>query len=396
MLAYTHVYFVNMYEHAHDIMAERIRILEARKAAFEASYVEQGITVEKVQEIWYDAMSWVMDIENTLAGLYEERNMLEHEEVRLLGDYQDEHDVLTPKLTELRERKQRNIVQTCTAQTESMPHELSFYQVCSDNIPALYESVDVAERRVATVASNGDFWQIFTFNDAMSVDIFDISLPALMYSELKLVALAMLSFDEYKKLFGASINEIQERKRYGSIIDKSLYINIREHLTLQAKVWFDRLTHPSSRPLIDMPDDIGFARMRCNNLFIGDVVSSQVYYDYLSVKSVRTDYALKLLDITKLDTARLSADIVYISNIGYVIDNAVDLAMHIAALDGCKVILSTNQTRVKKSKDPNFARLGCLDFIPGKRLDVSGGLAIKILAVDSQQPIEGDAILEVS
>ena len=272
-------------------------------------------------------------------------------------------------------------------------HEEAFYVTSSDNLPALRERVDVKDKTVSTVASNGDFWQIFAEGGAKRVDIFDISLPAIMYSELKVAGLENLSFDDYLKMFGGGRTSLEEMVDGGAFFDRETYRKLRDRLTPQAQTYFDRLLDDEFRESITMDHFQGFVRIRKNNIFVGDLVRDAETYERLQKNSRETEYGLSVQDATKGGGSLPDHDVVYLSNIGYRLDASLELAAKLAA-KGAEVLISTNPWRIINSDEARGALAN--GFNPGDRFD-NHNLGVRITLLDcSDKALEGVAIVRVT
>jgi hypothetical protein len=226
------------------------------------------------------------------------------------------------------------------------PHTESFYCESSDNLPAIREKIDVKDRQVATVASNGDFWQIFAEGGAREIKVFDISLPALLYTELKLVGLENLDYEDYLALVGRGANDLNARKdREERFFSPVIYQKIRDRLTVQAQAYFDGLLDDESNDLFRTKRFHGFAKYRSNEVFIGDLIKTKEEYKRLQSRSKTVKYVLNLGDVMKESSDLAESDIIYLSNVGYKLDKMLEFVASLLR-KGARAIISTNMNRL--------------------------------------------------
>ncbi|MBU1034726.1 MAG: hypothetical protein ABH861_03050 [Patescibacteria group bacterium] len=124
-----------------------------------------------------------------------------------------------------------------------------FYLNFSDAIELLEKHLDVRGEHVITVGGNSDFAKIFLEKGAQKIDIFDISLPAVFYNELCIVALKELNLEGYKDFVNFwKMNEgrkWEDRLDFLSVFDARIYKALRVFLSEQARTYFDELIqHP--------------------------------------------------------------------------------------------------------------------------------------------------------
>lgn len=203
-----------------------------------------------------------------------------------------------------------------------------FYLSPSDSFENITSSIDARGKNVATVASSGEFSQIFISSEAREVTLFDISMAALLQSELRIVAMRNLSFEEYLIMW--STWNKPSRKQ---LFDTEMYEKIQQYLSAQAKTFFNLLI-TNTQPLFRRKaNNFSIARVnrdgKLNQLFIDD--RSRRLYEIAKKRAANIPIHMKLIDIetsTELLNA-VPADIVYLSNIGYGISNSIKLASKI-------------------------------------------------------------------
>ena len=111
------------------------------------------------------------------------------------------------------------------------------YSFTTENIVGYYELLDLKNKNILTVAGSGDHIINAFFRGANIVSGFDINYLALIYTELKLVALQTLEYEEFLSFF--MINEKNDIRKNENVLDFTIYKNkIRQHLSENiAKKW---------------------------------------------------------------------------------------------------------------------------------------------------------------
>lgn len=104
------------------------------------------------------------------------------------------------------------------------------YSFTTENIAGYYELLDFNNKNILTVAASGDHIINAFFKAANRVTGFDINYLALIYTELKLVALQTLEYEEFLSFF--MINEKDDINKNKNALNFSIYKNrIREYLS---------------------------------------------------------------------------------------------------------------------------------------------------------------------
>lgn len=213
-------------------------------------------------------------------------------------------------------------------------HEHAFYLNSSDSLEILAKSVDVKGQRVMTVAGSGEFAQIFIKNGAKRVDVVDYSMPALFFTELKLIAARELSYEDYLNLFGTIDERREERTRrhnmlkteIAPVFDTSIYRKIRDQLTEQARMFFDMFSSPKYREyfMVDFygPTWSGMTRLRepFNRAKWSEIVPflrSKRNYQELQKSLKSAGWTLRLGDLGDKSLDFSQYDFVYASNASY-------------------------------------------------------------------------------
>ncbi len=176
-------------------------------------------------------------------------------------------------------------------------HLEEFYLNSSDAIPEIHRSVEVAGRRVLTVGASFDTAEAFIDNDAIQLDVFDISLPVLFYDELRLVALQELDFETYKRLIYAwkpetfGTEKVTDRN---TLFDLDIYKQLRPYLSEQSRAFYDGIQKDSElfRGYGLLMSRFSHARLnertKMFDNFIGTVISDETAYNELQAKARTT------------------------------------------------------------------------------------------------------------
>ena len=230
----------------------------------------------------------------------------------------------------------------------------SFYLNSSDPLNEMRKGLgEIEGRHVVTVAGAGDFPQLFIEKGASSIEIFDISAFAAFWTELKLQALSVFSYTEYKNFLGRSDSLLYETGAEKSrtemplatdLFNSELYLRLRESLSKQARTCFDEIIKDENRdmfaPSVEVDRYEHFARTRGEG-FVSSCVTSEAQYNALRSRVRSIPWIISVGDIS--DYTRNSwnnGDIFYMSNIGIHARNVLEYAERIYA-SGCnRVVLS--------------------------------------------------------
>lgn len=119
---------------------------------------------------------------------------------------------------------------------------ISLYLNSSDSLHNLYSIPDIEGASVLTIAGSGDFALAFLDRGARVVEVVDSSLPACFFSELKLRAPEVLTFQEYWKMFGGIYNHLNAQVGQPvqqPLFDHELYEKVRPLVSTQTAIYFD-------------------------------------------------------------------------------------------------------------------------------------------------------------
>ena len=97
------------------------------------------------------------------------------------------------------------------------------YSFTTENIVGYFEYLDFTNKNVLTVAASGDHIINAFYKGAKEVYGFDINYLALIFTELKLVALQNLNYREFLEFF--MINDKKDVEKNRNVLDYKVYIN---------------------------------------------------------------------------------------------------------------------------------------------------------------------------
>lgn len=266
----------------------------------------------------------------------------------------------------------------------------SFYATSSDAMEVL-RKVDVRDRRVTTVAGSSDFWQIFANGGAEEINVFDFSLPAIFYAELKLAGLENLNFKEYIRMFGRSTDDLLSRGT--NFFDWDIYKKIRDKLSSQAVAYFDGLLRQKDVLFTYKGrNDDEFVHFREESPFIGGMVKTDRDYEALKSRSKKIQYRFFLKNINGDPKSEeiASSDTVYLSNIGYGFQESLKLAAEIISGGAKKVVTSISENGLRRYPSP----LSKKEITEGVNLGTFNGVQVTVLGIGKQREV-GQIILEM-
>jgi hypothetical protein len=406
-----------------------------RNEIFYAQYEKQGITIEtvkilidKLQRLLSDPQSVSQEIapeveklhkirdekQKEYDALYHELNKAESNVEDLENsDEEDEYDQAVKEFGIIREK-----YRDCSREMDGLGNQLrelrdlmhsyargkfthfeSFYRSASDSLSIAREQVDVKDKKITTVASNGDLWQVFADQEAKEIDVFDLSLPALFYSELKLIGLENLDFKEYLQMFGQGKEDLRkQQKKQDPFFDPDQYNKIKDKLSPQARCYFDSLVGDiENTELICGGGLNGFVRYRPSDVFVGDIITDEKEYQKLQQKTSSVRFNFRLGDIRDLYTEKEleKFDVIYLSNIGYMIRSSLELAKSLLKTPKQQGIVSTSLSRLQHEDYlyDDKLRTG-KEIETGATIDNHFNLDIKFLG--SAGVADGETILSVS
>lgn len=124
--------------------------------------------------------------------------------------------------------------------TENFNNLSQIYSFTTENISGYFKSLDFLNKNVLTVAASGDHIINAIYCGAKSIIGFDVNYLALVFSELKLIALEQLEYQEFLKFF--LINEKNDIDKNKNALSYEIYFNrLRTKLSDNAKENLDIL-----------------------------------------------------------------------------------------------------------------------------------------------------------
>jgi len=134
-------------------------------------------------------------------------------------------------------------------------HGNVLYLNSSDSFNNLSMIPNLENARVLTIAGSGDFPLAFLEKGVAKLDVADISLPACLHTELKILAAKTFNFADFSKMFSTyaadfkSLNLSTGEKILIPIFDTEKYQELRTKLSLAARTYFDAAITDEFTPL---------------------------------------------------------------------------------------------------------------------------------------------------
>lgn len=114
------------------------------------------------------------------------------------------------------------------------------YSFTTENIAGYFEYLDFKNKNILTIAASGDHIINAFYKDAETVVGFDINYLALIFTELKIVALQNLEYKEFLQFF--MINEEDDINKNDKVLDYTIYRDkLRKALTKNAEEYWDSI-----------------------------------------------------------------------------------------------------------------------------------------------------------
>ncbi len=161
----------------------------------------------------------------------------------------------------INERKQRlNLEEIDINNFNSLSQIYSF---TTENIAGYFEKLQFDNKRVLTVAGSGDHIINSIYKGAKEVYGFDINYLALLFTELKLVALEKLEYEEFLQFF--MINENNNINKNTNALDYETYNKLKANLSEKAVEYFDIMYQKFSNDGYDLRNSYIFNNKYDNN-----------------------------------------------------------------------------------------------------------------------------------
>ena len=114
------------------------------------------------------------------------------------------------------------------------------YSFTTENIAGYFEQLQFTNKNVLTVAASGDHIINAFYKGAKTIIGFDINYLALIFAELKLIALENLDYKEFIDFF--MINDENDIEKNTNVLNYYIYINkLKKHLLKSTAENWDRL-----------------------------------------------------------------------------------------------------------------------------------------------------------
>lgn len=113
------------------------------------------------------------------------------------------------------------------------------YSFTTENISGYFEYIDFKDKDILPVAASGDHIINAFYKGAKKVFGFDINYLALIYTELKLVALQNLEYKDFINFF--MINEVNDINKNKLALDYITYKRLRKYLTKNTASCWDMI-----------------------------------------------------------------------------------------------------------------------------------------------------------
>ena len=113
------------------------------------------------------------------------------------------------------------------------------YSFTTENISGYFNYLDFKNKNILTVSASGDHIINSFYKGAISVKGFDINYLALVFTELKLIAIQELSYKQFLEFF--LINDINNISKNLNALNYKQYIELRKKLTENSRKILDDL-----------------------------------------------------------------------------------------------------------------------------------------------------------
>lgn len=205
------------------------------------------------------------------------------------------------------------------------------YSFTTENIAGYFEYLDFKNKNVLTVSASGDHIINAFYEGAQKVYAFDINYLALIFTNLKLVALEQLEYEEFLKFF--MINEKNDIDKNKNALDYNIYIGkLRKFLSKNVVNYLDTMYKNFENNGYELRNSYIFNNKYDNNNI---KIKSNIYlknkFNYNKAKEKVKQKEIVLInsnykDINTLNLPNLiSCDIVLMSNISDYIKNVYNI-----------------------------------------------------------------------
>ncbi len=195
------------------------------------------------------------------------------------------------------------------------------YSFTTENIAGYFECLEFTDKSILTVLASGDHIINAFYKGAKTVIGFDINYLALIFTELKLVALKQLEYEEFLQFF--MINEKNDIDKNKNALDYEIYSNrLKKYLSKNVSEYWDMIYQNFNNDGYEVRNSYVFNNKYDNN---NVKISSNLYLkskeDYNKAKKEISQKEIILLnssykDLNLLNLPNLAnCDIILMSNI---------------------------------------------------------------------------------
>lgn len=205
------------------------------------------------------------------------------------------------------------------------------YSFTTENIAGYFECLEFTDKSILTVSASGDHIINAFYKGAKTVIGFDINYLALIFTELKLVALEQLNYEEFLQFF--MINETNDIDRNKSALDYEVYVNrLREHLSKDVSEYWNVIYRNFNNNGYELRNSYIFNNKYDNNnvkISSNIYLKSELAYDKAKEEIGKKEIVLlnsNYRHINSLDLPNLAkCDIILMSNISDYIQNLYNI-----------------------------------------------------------------------
>lgn len=218
--------------------------------------------------------------------------------------------------------------------TENFNNLSKVYSFTTENISGYFKSIDFVNKNVLTVAASGDHIINAIYCGAKKIVGFDMNYLALIFTELKLIALEQLDYKEFLEFF--LINEKNDIDKNINALSYEIYLNkLRTKLSDNGKEGLDILYENFNNNGYDFRNSCVFNNKYDNNslkvfsnLYLKDEVEFKKAKEKVKEKEIfLINSNFKDIDFNKLPNIG-SYDIILMSNISDYIKNIYDMEIN--------------------------------------------------------------------
>ncbi len=218
--------------------------------------------------------------------------------------------------------------------TENFNNLSKVYSFTTENISGYFKSIDFVNKNVLTVAASGDHIINAIYCGAKKIVGFDMNYLALIFTELKLIALEQLDYKEFLEFF--LINEKNDIDKNINALSYEIYLNkLRTKLSDNGKECLDILYENFNNNGYDFRNSCVFNNKYDNNslkvfsnLYLKDEVEFKKAKEKVKEKEIfLINSNFKDIDFNKLPNIG-SYDIILMSNISDYIKNIYDMEIN--------------------------------------------------------------------